>query len=178
MGDGCGFKIGGQEIGTAIGGVQRTLYNCISAYNSLTGFDANYGSVRLDNSLYNCISYNDITSGYHFVQPGAVSTLKNCVEYSTYNSRVYEGVSSNIEDHNSWDSNLGVTVDNNDFVNTDYTQLAGQRKADGSLPDITFLHLAANSDLINKGTPISGRTSDGYGQTIFGNPDLGAFEHP
>jgi hypothetical protein len=45
----------------------------------------------------------------------------------------------------------------------------GPRKADGSLPDVKFLHLSAGSTLIDKGTnvglPFSGKA-----------PDLGAFE--
>jgi uncharacterized repeat protein (TIGR02059 family) len=166
-GDGCGFKIGGQVDGTAVGGVQRLLSNCLSAYNTLTGFDANYGNVILNNTLYNCISYNDITSGYHFVQPGAVSTLKNCIEYSTYNTRIYEGVSSNVENHNTWDG--VVTANNADFVSTDWTQLMRARQADGSLPVVSFMHLAAGSKLIDAGVdvglPYTGKA-----------PDLGAFE--
>jgi hypothetical protein len=72
-----------------------------------------------------------------------------------------------ISDHNSWDG--GITVSEADFVNVDGTQLAGPRQSDGSLPDITFLHLAAGSDLIDAGIDI-GLPFNGSA------PDLGAFE--
>ena len=58
-------------------------------------------------------------------------------------------------DHNSWDSS--VTVSDADFVSLDVSQLYAPRKADGSLPDITFGHLAAGSDLINAGTDVGRR---------------------
>ena len=77
-------------------------------------------------------------------------------------------------DHNSFDSN--VYVDNSDFVSLDSSCMDDPRKADGSLPDCDFLKLKAGSDLINAGTPISGKTTDGYGHTIVGNPDMGAYE--
>ncbi len=45
------------------------------------------------------------------------------------------------------------------------------RKADGSLPDITFMHLVAGSDLVNAGLDV--------GLPFIGPaPDLGAFEAP
>jgi len=47
----------------------------------------------------------------------------------------------------------------------------GPWQADGSLPNCSFLHLVAGSDLINKGTNV--------GIPYTGSaPDLGAFERP
>jgi hypothetical protein len=69
-----------------------------------------------------------------------------------------------------WYLNPAYNVNNADFVSLDTSQLTMPRKADGSLPDITFGHLAASSDLINKGAyvglPYSGSA-----------PDLGPFEY-
>ncbi|MBN1309005.1 MAG: hypothetical protein JXA18_13865, partial [Chitinispirillaceae bacterium] len=46
----------------------------------------------------------------------------------------------------------------------------GPRKADGSLPDVKFMHLSANSKLIDKGKDV--------GLPFTGSaPDLGAFEY-
>ena len=62
------------------------------------------------------------------------------------------------------------TVNNTDFVSTDPSAAYGARKADGSLPDINFMHLAAGSDLINGGTYV--------GLPYHGSaPDLGYFEY-
>jgi len=69
---------------------------------------------------------------------------------------------------NSW--NGGVTVSSADFLSLNSTGTDGARQADGSLPFLNFLRLAAGSDLIdngvNVGLPFSGAA-----------PDLGAFEY-
>jgi hypothetical protein len=97
---------------------------------------------------------------------------------------------------NSWDSSLGVTVSDADFQSlsfkppascpeafkpggtpccppddmTCFAGMASARQADGSLPVLPFLRLAANSDLIDKGTNL--------GFAYVGKaPDLGAFEY-
>jgi hypothetical protein len=70
--------------------------------------------------------------------------------------------------NNCW--TLPVTVDASDFVSLDASQLTLPRKADGSLPDVTFMHLVAGSDLIDVGMDV--------GLTYTGSaPDLGAFEY-
>ncbi|MBE0668667.1 MAG: T9SS type A sorting domain-containing protein, partial [Bacteroidales bacterium] len=71
------------------------------------------------------------------------------------------------QEKNSWMSPFVVTAE--DFAGTDATAASGPRKADGSLPDIVYMHLAAGSDLIDAGVdvglPFSGSA-----------PDLGCFE--
>jgi hypothetical protein len=57
-----------------------------------------------------------------------------------------------------------------DFVSLDTTGVRGPRKLEGSLPDITFMHLAAGSQFIDVGTNV-GLPFAGAG------PDLGAFEY-
>jgi hypothetical protein len=57
-----------------------------------------------------------------------------------------------------------------DFVSTEPSAAYGPRNADGSLPDINFMHLAAGSDLIDGGTDV--------GLPYHGSaPDLGYFEY-
>ena len=76
---------------------------------------------------------------------------------------------SRVSDKNSWDAATGVTVSAADFTSTDGSELKSTRKGDGSLPAISFLHLAAGSDLIDKGVDA--------GIAFAGKaPDLGAFE--
>jgi hypothetical protein len=84
-----------------------------------------------------------------------------------------------------WDYNPAYTVTAEDFVSLDYSQLARPRKADGSLPDVTFGHLAPGSDLIDRGTVIPGYHCATAGAhpgeecvVWFGAaPDLGPFEY-
>lgn len=67
--------------------------------------------------------------------------------------------------NNSW--TLPVTITAADFASTDTAGVFGPRKADGSLPDAAFMHLAQGSDAIGAGTDI------GFGA----KPDLGAFPY-
>ena len=56
-----------------------------------------------------------------------------------------------------------------DFLSLDASQMTLPRKADGSLPDIAFMHLTADSDLVDEGLDV--------GLPYYGAaPDLGAFE--
>jgi hypothetical protein len=61
-------------------------------------------------------------------------------------------------------------VTNADLVSVDTTGVRGPRNPDGSLPTLTFMHLAAGSDLVDSGTYV-GLPYLGTG------PDLGAFEY-
>ena len=56
-----------------------------------------------------------------------------------------------------------------DFISIDTTGVRGPRKADGSLPEINFMHLARGSQFINTGTNV-GLPFNGSA------PDLGCFE--
>jgi hypothetical protein len=60
-------------------------------------------------------------------------------------------------------------VTNEDFVSIDTLGVRGLRNADGSLPDLEFLHLASGSDLIDAGVDVGLPYNDAA-------PDLGAFE--
>jgi hypothetical protein len=68
---------------------------------------------------------------------------------------------------NSWQD--GHVVTDADFAAVDSIGLRGPRKADGSLPDINFMHLASGSDLIDAGVSV-GLSFNGAA------PDLGCFE--
>ncbi len=83
-----------------------------------------------------------------------------------------------------WEYNPDYTVTDNDFVNLDTSQLMRPRKADYSLPDITFGHLAQGSDLIDTGIVVPGYHCSTAGSHPGQNcvewygaaPDLGPFE--
>jgi hypothetical protein len=73
-----------------------------------------------------------------------------------------------VQTTNSWMSPFDVNEA--DFASIDANAAYGARKADGNLPDISFMHLANGSDLIDGGTDVN--------LPFYGNaPDLGAFEH-
>jgi hypothetical protein len=128
----------------------------------------------------------------------SVGLLRNNLAYSNNGHGLLSNMTNGgpIDDmYNSWDTSLNLTVSASDFQSvafaaptscpqaytpggtpcvspTDMTTFGGMasaRQADGSLPVLPFLRLAANSPLIDKGTnvglPYAGAA-----------PDLGCFE--
>jgi hypothetical protein len=76
-----------------------------------------------------------------------------------------------------WQLATDVTVTDDDFVSLDLSQLYLSRKADGSLPDITFGQLDSSSDLIDKGIQIPESDNSGITMQFLGNsPDIGYSE--
>ena len=102
-------------------------------------------------------------------------TLKNCISagtggYSSWITTVPSASPSTtvpVQATNGW--NTGFLTNNADFVSVDPMPTYGARQADGSLPVMTFMHLATGSDLIDRGTNI-GLAFNGTA------PDLGCFE--
>jgi hypothetical protein len=161
-GNGNGFKMGGSDTKTLMHNF--TLKKCIAFDNRVKGFDQNNnkGSMILEN----CTAYRNGTNyGVNqALNQGKTLALTNCVALGSQGSI---GTFA-IQNTNSWMSQF--VVDESDFVSIDTTGVRGPRKADGSLPDILFMHLAEGSDLIDAGTDI--------GLPFFGSaPDLGAFEY-
>jgi hypothetical protein len=115
-------------------------------------------------NVFNNTSWANGASNFSFYTHVAF-VLKNNLSFP--NSLVYIPAAEVVQQNNSW--NLAVTVSSTDFVSLGYSGAAGPRNADGSLPAINFLKLAAGSDLIEKGVnvglPYSGSA-----------PDLGAYE--
>jgi uncharacterized repeat protein (TIGR02059 family) len=169
IGNGDGFKLGFDHTPVELPNNQRTLYNCISADNTLMGYDEGMDQpTGMDMALFNCIAYkNSNDYGFRFSRTWgtAITTLRNNIAYG--NGTNYEGRSRNVSDHNSW--NTGFSVSDADFVSTDMSQLKLARKGDGSLPDIDFVKLKPGSRLIDAGIdvglPYSGTA-----------PDIGPFE--
>jgi hypothetical protein len=127
------------------------------------GFDQNNN--RGSMTLYNCTAYRN---GINYqvssrIRSTSVLTVKNSVALGNYGSLA----SFAIQATNSWMPPFVVT--NDDFTGIDTTGVRGPRHADGSLPDVPFMHLAAGSDLLDAGTYV-GLPYNG------GAPDLGCFE--
>ena len=141
------------------------LTNCVAFDNKAKGFDQNNNEGTM--SLINCSGYHNGAANYRITRTlvaGQTLTLKNCV---SYDGKVDLGDFA-IQETNSWMAPFSVTA--NDFLTLDTTGVSGARKADGSLPDVPFFHLAKGSDLIDAGTDVE--------LPYFGSaPDLGAFEY-
>ncbi len=161
-GDGNGFKTGGSDDKLL---KHNAVYkNCIAAGNVADGFDHN--SNRGNVEIYNCSAYSN-GNNYNFssTNPLAKLTIKNSCAIGSYGSAKADVLDVT---NNGWQN--GIITDATDFESIDMNQLIQPRKADGSLPDVSFMKLKATSDLIDKGVVINGISYLGTA------PDIGAFE--
>lgn len=180
-GNKTGFKIGG--FGASGGSFPNpapvhTVMFCLSAKNGANGFYANHHPGQAAN-WYNNTAYDNKGANFNMLEaidtspqnasvPGTREVLHNNVAYVGTGMTNLNQTGSKVS--NNWFT-LPVTVNSDDFQNLDASQMTLPRKADGSLPDITFMHLVPGSDLINAGL--------GVGLPYQGAaPDLGAFEVP
>jgi hypothetical protein len=168
-GNGNGFKAGGYGGVYVSNGVKHTVENCVAFDNSAAGFYANHHTVA--NDFFNNTGYANhpdfnmlgiSSSG----APIGLGTLRNNIAYSGTLTSNMTGTNAA---YNSW--NLNVTMSDAQFQSVSTSGWDAARQADGSLPYLPYLHLAATSTLIDKGEnvglPYSGKA-----------PDLGAFETP
>lgn len=161
-GNGNGFKMGGSDSANL--SHNMILRKCLSFQNRVKGFDQN--NDRGSMTLLNCTAFSNGTN-YGMNGPigtGSVMTLKNCISAGTGAVNL---LSTAVLATNSWMPPFVVT--NDDFISVDTTGMRGPRQADGSLPDVPFMHLAAGNDLIDAGTDV-GLPFNGPA------PDLGCFE--
>lgn len=159
-GNGNGFKLGGNYTAN-----NATLHNCISVGNLVKGFDQNNNNGTM--TIYNCTSYNNqYNYGFSNSSYGTL-IIKNCASLNSAKSNSFN-CKLVTQAYNSW--NTGFSCTSSDFVSLDYAQMLNDRKSDGSLPEITLLHLASTSGLIDKGIDV-GLPFSGLA------PDLGAYEY-
>jgi hypothetical protein len=189
-GNGNGFKTGGSGT-TPDQRHNQILINCLSFGNSNKGFDqnGNMGSI----SMINCTSISNASGNYMFktaLASGKAITVENCISlqpsgtktgFSTTNNNVFATNTFVMKaSDGSEASNFAVAADFQvSDVATGFTQATGPRKANGSLPDITFAHLATTATKeINTGTAISNFSFLGVSPIPFNGtkPDLGCFE--
>ncbi|MBE0674219.1 MAG: DUF4990 domain-containing protein, partial [Bacteroidales bacterium] len=182
-GDGVGFKTqSGYGVTPALD-TARVLKYCIGAMNAVCGFTPNNNGDPVFNlRQYNCVAYHNgykegighgPSSGlaimnYYLSTPAVNEMYANNIFYANEDYEVY-AYDPYIHSHNSVDTPPGVTVTNEDFLSTDWTEMMMPRQPDGSLPDINFLRLAPGSDLIDAGIDV-GLPFNGA------SPDLGCYE--
>jgi hypothetical protein len=154
-GNGNGFKMGGSDDKDLKHNF--TLVRCLAFGNRVKGFDQNNNRGAM--TLYNCTAYGN---GTNYSVDGGSSTLTaiNCIASGSGSSSLKGGTQTT--------NDLSAATSN--FVSVDPASVTGPRKADGSLPDITFMHLKTGSSLIDAGTVIQGVAYSGS------KPDLGCFE--
>jgi hypothetical protein len=106
--------------------------------------------------------------------------LRNNIGFPNDNQYIDAATYGTDSQFNTWD--LGITPKVSDFLITTDTSVDGKglevettslalgpRQADGSLPNVDFLKLAAGSQMIDKGMDV--------GLPAVGKPDLGAYEY-
>ena len=157
IGNGNGFKIGGGYTANNV-----ALYHCLAVGNKARGFDQNNNCGPM--IVYNGSAYmNGTDYGFGTNCDGSL-IIKNCISYkNTYSFRV-----TTTQSHNSWSDN-SLKPSASDFVSLDTSLILLPRTADGSLPEITFMHLQADSKFIDAGTD-AGLSYEGKA------PDLGCYE--
>ena len=160
-GDGNGFKTGGSDSKDLKH--NATYTRCIAANNVSDGFDhnSNRGSI----TILNCAAHNN-GSNINFSTSNIAASLKikNTISIGTLGGLA--ATSTDIT-NNSWQNGLSAT--SADFTSIDIALMKSARKSDGSLPDISYLHLVSGSDLRNAGTSV--------GLSYSGSaPDIGPFE--
>jgi hypothetical protein len=180
QGNGNGFKMGSSKTG-----VRHLVQGNVAWKNKASGFYANHSSGG--NTWYNNTSYNNGTQFNMLASPpddsSATITLTGSLVHIMRNNLGYPNKNTNMTGvdtaSNAWD--LGLTPAAKDFLSVSDPSVSGTgesiessgalgpREADGSLPAVTFLKLAAGSQMIDKGTDV--------GLPFVGvAPDLGAHE--
>ena len=161
LGNGNGFKMGGQYTDHKI-----LIHHCLAVGNYARGFDQNNNGGTM--WVYNCSAYQN-SYNYGFTTAYGKNTIQNSISLSGQNSDSYKSQTVVSIDHNSW--NNGFSVSQSDFQSLDTTLILAARQADGSLPDVQFMRLKANSRLIDAGIDVN----LAYNGSA---PDLGCYEYP
>jgi pectate lyase-like protein len=179
-GNGNGFKMGSSATG-----VRHLVQNNVAWKNKASGFYANHSSGG--NTWYNNTSFMNGTQ-YNMLaspagDPNTTITLTGALAHIMRNNIGYPNRNANMTGvdtmFNSWD--LNITPAATDFLSIadpsvtgtgvaiESSGAIGPRPADGSMPAVDFLKLAAASRMIDKGTNV--------GLPFVGAaPDLGAYE--
>jgi MYXO-CTERM domain-containing protein len=184
-GNGNGFKMGSSKTG-----VRHLVQNNVAWGNKANGFYANHsagGNTWYNNtSFQNGTQYDMLASSWDAagnrtdgvtLTGTKVHIMRNNIGFPDKNVSM-NGVDTQF---NTWD--LNITPAAKDFLSITDTTVGGTgqaietsslalgpRQADGSLPNVDFLKLAAGSAMIDKGTDV--------GLPFVGSaPDLGAYEY-
>lgn len=167
-GNGAGFKSGGygdppMNVPNPI--PRHVVRENVAFGNRSQGFYANHHPGPGGIDFFNNTAFRNQTN-FDMTSAGtATNTLQNNIALTP--GGTIANLVGGTNTSNSW--TLSVTVSTADFLSVTEAEALMPRQADGSLPNVNFMHLAAGSDLIDKGTDV--------GLPFTGTaPDLGAFE--
>ncbi len=156
--NGIGFKMGSNQ-GAEPDTYKHVITRCLAFDNAQTGFDQNMTATNYAPSTwYNNTAFRNgkgalagVGNGFYFGNSSlnVKNIAMNNVSVSNSNWQVIYG-SNVIQSNNSW--NGDVTASTADFISIDTTGVTGARQADGSLPNLQFLRLKSDSDLVDAGT--------------------------
>jgi len=137
---------------------------CLAVGNIYDGFDHNSNRGKVE--IYNCSAYmNGRDYAFSNTNPLEELIIKNSISLDGTNS--FNATTTDLF-NNTWNDDFSVSEA--DFENLMVEELTAERQADGSLPQISFMHLVSGSDLIDAGVEVDGVEFNGTA------PDLGAFE--
>jgi Right handed beta helix region/Protein of unknown function (DUF1565) len=191
-GNGNGFKIGSSKTG-----IRHLVQNNVAWGCKASGFYANHssgGNTWYNNtSFQNGTQFNMLASTWSAPNGGGTRTdgvkltgdkahiLRNNIGFPNKNEYMDAATYGVDTQFNTWD--LNITPAAKDFLSItdatvggtgqaiETTSLAlGPRQADGSLPNVDFMKLAAGSAMIDKGTDVKL-------PFVGAAPDLGAYEY-
>ncbi|MEU6555236.1 right-handed parallel beta-helix repeat-containing protein [Streptomyces sp. NPDC046915] len=166
-GNGNGFKAGGYGGDYDAAAVKHTVRTSVAFANRAAGFYANHHP--LANDYFNNTSYGNHPD-FNMLgvdSSGAAVGRGNLRNNIAYTGTLTSNMSGTSAANNSW--NLGIALSDSQFQSVSTSGWDASRGADGSLPVLPNLRLAANSALIDKGVNV-GLPYKGAA------PDLGAFE--
>ncbi|CAM5272328.1 right-handed parallel beta-helix repeat-containing protein [Streptomyces canus] len=166
-GNGNGFKAGGYGGDYDAGAVKHTVRTSVAFLNRASGFYANHHPVA--NDYFSNTSYGNHPD-FNMLgvdSSGAAVGRGNLRNNLAYTGTLTSNMTGTSAANNSW--NLGVALSDAQFQSVSTSGWDAPRPADGSLPVLPSLRLAANSALIDKGVNV-GLPYKGQA------PDLGAFE--
>lgn len=162
-GDKNGFKVGGYGHETT--GIPNplpvhTVRYSLAVNNGANGFYANHHPGQ-SATWTNNTAYNNGNANFNMLERVSPSKDTDVPGYREvlHNNIAYAGTPIINDNHpaanvtnNSWTLDGGaLEIKDKDFVSLDASQLSAPRKADGSLPDVTFMKPVSTSTLYKKG---------------------------
>ena len=161
-GNGNGFKLGGNYVPAP-----HRLVRSLAFLNMANGIDQNNNTAG--QTVDNCTAWANRKANFN-LKHGSNTTphvVRNNISFAGASSDAF--TSGTLFTNNSWDVFPSSPPTASDFQSMDYSLVTGPRQADGSLPELPFLHPVSGGRLIDQGVD----TGDPYSGSA---PDLGAFE--
>jgi MYXO-CTERM domain-containing protein len=168
-GNGSGIKAGGFGLDTSTFPANPPRHQVrfnVAFANRASGFYANHHPGGID--WFNNTAFDNPRNFDMLADVGAADHfLRNNLAFEP-GTALAQATPEEIDDaSNSW--SLAVDATEADFVSVAQDEALLPRRPDGSLPDVAFLHLVEESDLVNAGEDVGFEFVDAA-------PDLGAFE--